>query len=96
MSGVINVEPRPDSYVLEWRAVEVNDENLNVIRRILKGLGASVFADFASDKSDDGVLLHIVFPGLTLRARPGDYLIVSPHDKVLVVDSDTFVEQFRA
>lgn len=91
MVDVLQVEPKSESYVLEWRAAQVDRSGMGEVTRLLRQIGASVFADLA-DLS--GCVVIAVRPGVNLRAAPGDWIVVSPHDKVMVLDYETFMAEF--
>lgn len=93
MGDVIQVEPKPGSYVLEWRAAQVDRADMGGISRLLRPIGASVFADLADLSGGVVVALR---SGAPLRAAPTDWIVISPHDKVMIVDDFTFNLEFRA
>lgn len=93
MGDVVQVEPKPESYILEWRAAQVDRSDMGGISKLLRPLGASVFADLADESGGVVVALR---SGSALRASATDWIVISPHDKVMVIDDFTFCLEFRA
>lgn len=91
MGSVIQVEPRPESYVNEWRAARVDRADMAGISSLLRPIGVSVFADLADPEG--GIVLSLR-PGHSLHARQGDWVTLSPHDKIRVLDPESFEIEF--
>ena len=90
--GAVQVEPREGSYVLEWRAVKADRDTIGESARLLRTVGASVFADLAG--GPDGIVVTLR-NGQVLHASGEDWIVISPHDKVMVFDYDTFAAEFE-
>lgn len=90
--SAVQVEPREGSYVLEWRAIRIDRSTIGESTRLLRTVGASVFADLADDSGGIVVTLR---NGQILHGSPDDWLVISPHDKVSVFDYDTFAAEFE-
>lgn len=91
MGDVVRVEPLQDSYVTEWRAAQVDRSSMGEISKVLRRIGASVFADLADES---GSIVIAVRQGINLHAAPGDWIVISPHDKIRVIPLDEFSDNF--
>lgn len=88
--GVIQVEPKPGSYVNEWRAAQIDRADMGGITRLLRPLGFYLSADLA----DPNGSVILAGNGIVMHAQVSDWLVVSPHDKVRVMDDSTFRREF--
>ena len=91
MGDVVQVEPREGSYLNEWRAVQYAVGDWQVIKRLLRPLGFHVWVDLADES---GPVLVVLRGLVTLYAAEEDWIVISPHDKVIIMDHLTYVDQF--
>lgn len=91
MGDIIQVEPKPGAYVVEWRAVQYSIGDWQTIKRLLRPLGFVVFVDL---EPSDGPILVLVRQGISVRLSENEWVVISPHDKLIVLDDATFNEQF--
>ncbi len=89
--GVL-VEPKPDSYVTEWEAVQFDPTGFGRIKRLMRN------SPWTVQLLVDGptVVLMQIHNGTVERweLNLGDWAVRSPHGKYWFMSNDEFVSQF--
>lgn len=91
--GTVQALPRPDSYVLDWEAVNITGPgDLNTIKRLTRNTGWIVQLDL--DK--EAFVFTLPHPSGIEQwtAHPGDWVVKSPHGKFWFMGQDEFHSQF--
>ena len=91
MGELREVIPRPGSYVNEWRAIQYAIGDWQSVKRLLRPIGYLVFVELADD---DGPVLVMRRGDVTFRIREDEWVVISPHDKVIIMETSTYELQF--
>jgi hypothetical protein len=94
MSESFAVEPVPGSYVNEWVALQYwGPESFGGVKRLLKGTPWVAQLDLATGFT---LITRVHQTGIEQwTVEPSEWLIRSPHDKVIYMDANEFVLHFN-
>jgi hypothetical protein len=90
--GVL-VEPKPDSYVTEWEAVQFDPTGYNRVKGILRN--SPWLVQLRIDGPEVVVTRINTGTAETWTIKLGDWVVRSPHGRYWFMSNDEFVSQFN-
>lgn len=90
MGDILAAEPKEGSYLTEWKATQFETvEDVQSIRRLLRNTGYAVYLDIDAEEVTE-MRIIVAGHGQTLRCGRGDWVVLSPHARLTILDPGTF------
>lgn len=93
----VNAKPKPDSYVIEWAAIQVCSAGDHMaIKRLCRHTPWNIQIVLEEDDTVSFVFTQVTNTGIEQwTMKCGDWIVKSPHGKFWFMDDEEFKDNFE-